>query len=104
MIAGGYEIAGGKFLYPIVAPVLVTIGSIMLKGVMRIAWDNPTEAIPSFLTLMIMPVTFSITDGIAFGFISYSILKTIKGEMRETSWIIHSCALLFVLRYIFLTG
>lgn len=49
----------------------------MMTGVRHIRWDDYTEAIPAFLTLIIMPVTFSITEGIAFGFISYALLKLV---------------------------
>jgi len=67
MIGGGYEVAKGVFLYPVIAPALVIVGVYMMKGVRDIKWDEPTESIPAFLALISMPVTFSITEGIAFG-------------------------------------
>ncbi len=102
MIGMGIETDGGRYLNPIISPVLIIIGSIMLKGVKRIDWDEPSEAIPSFITMIIMPVTFSITDGIAFGFISYSLLKTVKGDFKEVPLIVHILAVLLLLRYVLL--
>jgi AGZA family xanthine/uracil permease-like MFS transporter len=75
MIGGGYEVEGAGVLYPVIAPALVVVGSLMFKGATRIRWEDPTECIPAFLTLLIMPVTFSITEGISFGFISYSVFQ-----------------------------
>ncbi|MGH8639708.1 MAG: NCS2 family permease, partial [Burkholderiales bacterium] len=90
-------------LYPVVAPALVLVGTMMMAGVRTIAWDDPTEAIPAFLTIIVMPLTVSITDGIAFGFISYAILKTGTGRAREAHWLAYLFALLFLVRYAWLT-
>jgi len=102
MFGGGYEIAEKVYLYPITAPVLILIGSFMVKSILDIDWDDYSESIPAFLTMLIMPLTFSITEGIAFGFISYSLLKIMKGEFKEAGIINHILALIFILRYIFL--
>jgi AGZA family xanthine/uracil permease-like MFS transporter len=102
MIGGGYPAGGTAVLYPVVAPALVLVGTMMMAGVRTIAWDDPTEAIPAFLTIVMMPLTVSITDGIAFGFISYSVLKAGTGRWRETHWLVHLFALLFVIRYAWL--
>jgi AGZA family xanthine/uracil permease-like MFS transporter len=104
MIGGGYAIDEERILYPVIAPALIVVGSLMFKGATRIKWDDPTECIPAFLTLVTMPVTFSITEGISFGFISYSLLKLITGRAREAPLLIHVFAVLFVLRYLFLTA
>ena len=101
MIGGGVEISPGHFLYPVTAPVLIIIGSIMLRSTSRIPWDDYSEAIPAFLTMIAMPLTFSITDGIAFGFISYSLLKLISGRGKEVHWLIYLFAVLFLIRYAF---
>ena len=69
----------------------------------RIDWDNFAEAIPAFMTIMIMPMTFSITEGISFGFISYTLLKAVTGRFKEVPPLIWGFALLFILRYIFLS-
>jgi AGZA family xanthine/uracil permease-like MFS transporter len=100
MIGGGYQIAQGQILYPVTAPALIIVGSLMLQNVIKIKWDDLTESIPAFLTLIIMPFTFSITEGIAFGFISYCFLKLVTGKMKEVHWILYLFALLFILRYI----
>jgi AGZA family xanthine/uracil permease-like MFS transporter len=102
MIGGGYPADGGLTLYPIIAPALIIVGCIMLKNVVKIQWDDYTEAIPSFLTLATMAFTFSITEGIAFGFISYSLLKLFSRREKEVHGIIYLFAFLFILRYIFL--
>ena len=103
MIGGGVEYGGGLTLYPVVAPALIMVGCFMLKNVSRIDWSNLGEAIPAFLTILIMPLTFSVTEGIAFGFISYTLLKTARGQFREIPPLISVFALLFVFRYAFLS-
>ena len=103
MIAGGINPGQGLVLYPVVAPALIIVGCYMLKQVKRIDWDNFAEAIPAFMTIMIMPMTFSITEGISFGFISYTLLKAVTGRFKEVPPLIWGFALLFILRYIFLS-
>ncbi|MBL7081797.1 MAG: NCS2 family permease [Candidatus Omnitrophica bacterium] len=102
MIGGGYATEAGLTLYPIIAPALIIVGCIMLKNVVKVQWNDYTEAIPCFLTLTTMAFTFSITEGIAFGFISYAFLKLVSGRFKEVHWIIYLFAFLFLLRYIFL--
>ena len=102
MIGSGYQMADGVTLYPVIAPALVIVGVMMVRGVRQIDWDDPTEAIPSFLTVVLMPLTVSITEGIAFGFISYSFLKLVTRRTGETDWLIFLFAGLFLVRYMFL--
>ncbi|MBI1929411.1 NCS2 family permease [Candidatus Poribacteria bacterium] len=104
MVGAGYPIGDNTFLYPIVAPALIIVGSLMLKNVIHIDWDDATESIPAFLTLLMMPLTFSITEGIAFGFISYALLKLVSGRGKQVHWLISLFAVLFVVRYIWLVG
>jgi AGZA family xanthine/uracil permease-like MFS transporter len=99
MIGGGYPAGDGLTLYPVIAPALVLVGTMMMPGVRAIAWDDPTEAIPAFLTIVIMPLTVSITDGIAFGMIAYAVLKIATGRRREAHALVYVFAVLFVLRY-----
>jgi AGZA family xanthine/uracil permease-like MFS transporter len=99
MIGGGYA-SGTVVLYPIVAPALVLVGVMMMDGVRHIDWDDLTESIPAFLTLVTMPLALSITDGLAFGFISYALLKLATGRAAELNWLGYVFALLFLLRYI----
>ena len=103
MIAGGMDRGEGLVLYPVVAPALIIVGCYMLRQVKRIEWDNFAEAIPAFLTIMIMPMTFSITEGISFGFISYTLLKAVTGRFQEVPSLIRVFTILFILRYIFLS-
>ena len=104
MVGAGYPVGENAVLYPVIAPALIIVGSLMLKNVVHIDWDDVTESIPAFLTLLLMPLTFSITEGIAFGFISYALLKVISGQGRQVHWLIHLFAVLFVARYIWLVG
>ena len=100
MIDGGYEASEGVMLYPVIAPALILVGTMMMKGVRLVDWDDPTNAIPAFLTIIVMPLAVSITDGIAFGFISYALLKLATGRGREAHWLVHVFAVLFVVRYL----
>jgi AGZA family xanthine/uracil permease-like MFS transporter len=109
-ISGGYPVAevvnlGGQqitrtfLLYPVTAPALIIVGSFMIRAVKDVEWDDYTESLPAFLTIIMMPLTFNITDGIAFGFISYALLKLATGRAREANWLVYLFAALFVLRY-----
>lgn len=102
MIGGGYQVTPDHTLYPVIAPSLILVGTMMMHSVRRIAWDDMTEAIPAFLTLIIMPLTVSITEGIAFGFITYALLKLVTGRGRQVHWLIYLFANLFVIRYVVL--
>ncbi len=66
MIGGGHQTPDGNFLYPIIAPALIIVGSMMIFNVKKINWEDPTEALPSFLTLAIMPFSMSITERYIF--------------------------------------
>jgi AGZA family xanthine/uracil permease-like MFS transporter len=104
MIGGGVPGAGGTVLYPIVAPALILVGTMMMAGVTKIAWDDATEAIPAFLTIVLMPLAVSITDGVAFGFIAYAALKLGTGRAREAHPLVYVFAVLFLARYVWLAG
>jgi AGZA family xanthine/uracil permease-like MFS transporter len=104
MIGGGYPAGSGLVLYPVVAPALILVGTLMMPGVRAVKWDDPTESIPAFLTMVIMPLAVSITDGIAFGFMAYAALKLATGRARDAHWIVYLFAVLFLVRYAFLTG
>ena len=99
MVGGGVAVADGVTLYPIVAPALILVGVLMMEGVRHIKWDDLTEAIPAFMTLMTMPLTVSITDGIAFGLIASVILKLATARARELDWLAYVFAAVFLLRY-----
>ncbi len=87
-------------LYPILAPALILIGVFMLQWIGEIAWNDRLQAVPAFLTIVIMPLTTSITEGIAFGFIATSFLYLAAGKGRALHWGVHAIAACFLLRYL----
>jgi AGZA family xanthine/uracil permease-like MFS transporter len=99
VLIGGQQVTRSIVLYPITSPALIVVGSFMIRAVRDIEWDDFTEAFPAFLTIVLMPLTFNITDGIAFGFIAYALLKLATGRAREPHWLVYLFAALFVLRY-----
>lgn len=101
LIGAGHEI-GGITVYPVIAPALIIVGCMMFKNIVNIDWEDYSESIPAFLTLLMMPLTFSITEGISFGVISYVLLKVIRGKARKIHWLLYLIAILFVARYIWL--
>ncbi len=103
----GFASPGGgtALLYPCLAPVLIGIGAAMMACIRDIDWEDPTESLPAFLCIMGMAFTVSITDGIAFGFISHVAVKAASGRFREIRPFVAVCAALLLLRYAFeLTG
>jgi AGZA family xanthine/uracil permease-like MFS transporter len=101
MIGGGY-VSGQTTLYPIIAAPLILVGTMMIGGLRHIDWEDPTEAIPAFLTVIMMPLAVSITEGIAFGLMSYTLLKAASGRGREAHPLVYVFAALFLGRYLFL--
>ncbi|HEX4950565.1 MAG TPA: NCS2 family permease [Blastocatellia bacterium] len=86
------------------APALIVVGALMMRSVTAIRWDDLTEAIPALLTMLAMPLTFSIANGLALGFIFYPLLKVLAGRGREVSPLVYVLAVVFVLRYAYLSG
>ena len=84
------------------APALIIVGSMMMSVVSEIAWHDPEVAIPAFLTMMTIPLTFSIANGLAFGFTAYSLLKILRGRFREVNWFVYLLTALFILRFVWL--
>ena len=84
------------------APALIVVGMMMMTPVLKINWKDPVEALPAFITMVVMPFSFSISDGILIGLISYVLLNALCGNIKSitpTMWVL---AALFVLRYIFI--
>ncbi len=107
MVGGGYNIIADPegipvFKYPVIAAPLIIVGSLMMKGLKEVAWDDPAMAIAAFITVIIMPLTFSIATGISFGFIAYALIKLLSGKAHEVHWIIYLLAVVFILRYAFI--
>ncbi len=86
------------------SPALIIVGALMISAVTTIDWDDITEGIPAFLTILAMPLTFSIANGLALGFIFYPLLKVLTGRWREASPLVYVLAALFILRYVYLGG
>ncbi len=84
------------------APALVLIGAMMLSSIGKIDWDNMATAVPAFLAMIAMPLTFSIANGIFLAFVAYSFIHLVAGKAREASPIIHALSVLFVLKFIFM--
>ena len=83
------------------APALIIVGSMMVSVVAEIEWHDPEVAIPAFLTMMTIPLTFSIANGLAFGFTAYTLLKMARGKFREVNWFVYLLTALFILRFIY---
>jgi AGZA family xanthine/uracil permease-like MFS transporter len=99
----GHPVQVGELtLYPMVAPALIIVGSFMIRSVANIDWADAPAGMASFLTIVTMPFAFSITEGIAFGFIAYAILMVAVGRGREVHALLYVFAALFLLRYTFL--
>ncbi len=105
MIGGGVPIdsgasAGPAIRYPTLAPALIVVGSMMLGVVRELKWDDPTEYVPAFLTIVGIPFTFNIANGVAFGLISYSVAKLLTGRARECPTLVYVFAALFVVQFL----
>ncbi len=96
-------VIGGKLmnftdtLYPVTAPALIVVGCLMMKAVRGIEWNDRTEAIPAFLTIILMPLTFSISTGLFAGLLSYPIIKMATGRAKEVHWLLYVLSSVFVL-------
>ena len=84
------------------APALVIVGLFMMSPITKINFDDYTEAIPAFLTIVMMPFAYSIAEGIVFGMVSYVVLKSISGRYKEISPVMWILSVLFLLRFIFM--
>lgn len=84
------------------APVLILVGLFMMSPVKEVNLEDYTEAIPAFLTVIMMPLTYSIAEGIVFGMVSFILLKILTGRYKECSIIAYIVSILFVLKYILL--
>ena len=84
------------------APALILVGLFMMSPIKEIDLDDFTEAIPAFLTIVMMPFAYSIAEGIVFGMVSYVVLKTLTGKSKDVSVIMYILAVLFVLKEIFI--
>lgn len=86
------------------APALILVGVMMLSHIVEIDWSDMTVAIPAFLTITMIPLSFSIANGLAFGFTSYALLRIILGQARAVNWFVYVLTALFLLRFYYLGG
>ena len=84
------------------APALILVGALMMGALTEVEWSNPLEAIPAFLTVIIIPLSYSIANGLAFGITSYAVLKLVRGQARLSDWLVYLLAALCVARFIYL--
>jgi AGZA family xanthine/uracil permease-like MFS transporter len=84
------------------APALILVGSLMLATISEIRWKEPLVAVPSFLTLVLIPFTFSIANGLGFGIIAWAVLHLVTGKFRRKDWLLYLLAVLFLVRFIYL--
>ncbi len=85
------------------APALILVGSLMMSGLGEIDWADPVVAVPAFLTVVTIPLTFSIANGLAFGITSYAVLKLVSGRAVKADWLLFVLAVLFVARFVYLS-
>jgi AGZA family xanthine/uracil permease-like MFS transporter len=84
------------------APALILVGSLMLAAITEIQWHDPLVAVPAFLTLVLIPLTFSIANGLGFGMIAWAVLHLFAGRGRRQDWLLYIIAALFLARFIYL--
>ena len=84
------------------APALIIVGLLMLEPVAKIQWNDFTEAIPAFICVIMMPFTYSISNGILLGMIAYVVINVMSGRYKKISTTMYILAVLFVLKYIFI--
>ena len=84
------------------APALILVGSLMVGSLSEIDWVDPVVAIPAFLTLIAIPLTYSIANGLAFGIVSYALLTFFTGRARRKDWLVFVLAALFVVRFVYI--
>jgi AGZA family xanthine/uracil permease-like MFS transporter len=85
------------------APALILVGAMMMGALKEVEWFDPIEAIPAFLTLIMIPLSFSIANGLAFGIVSHAVLTLVTGRARRKDWLLFVLAALFVLRFVYLS-
>jgi AGZA family xanthine/uracil permease-like MFS transporter len=101
-IGGGIKVGEAAYLYPVTAPVMILVGSLMIRAITKIPWEDPAASLPAFLVVIGVPMTYSIAEGLAFGFISYPIVMLLAGRGREVRALTYVLGFLFLARYLFL--
>jgi len=86
------------------APALIIVGGLMLLPLTEVEWEDPLSAIPAFLTVAMIPLTFSIANGLAFGITAHALLKLVRGTLQKSDWFLLVLAALFVARFVWMGG
>jgi adenine/guanine/hypoxanthine permease len=109
-IVVGILFLGTLFFAPLVqaiptaatAPALVLVGAMMMGALAEVEWNDPAIGIPAFLTVILIPLSYSIANGLAFGITSHAVLKLVRGQARPSDWLVYILAVLCVARFIYL--
>ena len=86
------------------APALFFVACLMLRELTELDWDDSTEVVPAAITALMMPFTYSIANGLAFGFISYAGIKLLTGRAREAHWMVWIIAAIFLFKFVYVGG
>jgi AGZA family xanthine/uracil permease-like MFS transporter len=84
------------------APALILVGALMMGALAEVEWSDPGAAIPAFLTVIMIPLSYSIANGLAFGITSYAVLKLVRGQARRSDWLVYLLAVICIARFIYL--
>jgi AGZA family xanthine/uracil permease-like MFS transporter len=99
--AFGFTPPGGEYyVYPITAGALVVVGFLMMRIVREIPFDDFEESFPAFLTIIGIPLTYSISHGIGLGFVSWTLIKVARGKFREVHPLLYVVSLLFAATFV----
>jgi AGZA family xanthine/uracil permease-like MFS transporter len=87
---------------PATAPALVMVGAMMMRNAVKIEWDDAAEAIPAFITMIGIPLSFSIADGLALGFMADPVIKVLAGRAKKVGWLTYFLAALLLAYFVFI--
>jgi AGZA family xanthine/uracil permease-like MFS transporter len=82
------------------APALIIVGAMMMSAAARIEWDDYREAVPAFLTMVAMPLTYSIANGIAFGIVSYTAINALSGRAKQVHWVMYVLSVVLIYKFV----
>jgi adenine/guanine/hypoxanthine permease len=100
VVGGGIEVAGGVYKYPVTASALIIVGFLMMTVMTKIDFSDYEIGIPAFLTIIIMPFTYSISYGIGFGFISYTLIMIFRGKIKKLHPLMIIISVLFAVAFV----
>ncbi len=96
VVVGGQVVNFTDVLYPVTAPALIVVGCMMMRSVREIQWEDWSESLPAFLTIILMPLTFSISTGLFAGMLAYPALKLASGRGKEVHWLLYVLVVIFI--------